>query len=1453
MASLFGGSPTSGGKGVTIKVRADTAGAAQDLERLTSTVERMDNRMSKLGSTVKIAATAFAGFSVINKAMKSMSLASDEFVKMEGKIGLLTGTGDAMTKTFRSLQQVAHETRTPLAGNVDVFSRLGYAMKGSTATAEDLVKVTESLGMALRLSYAEGPNAANALDAFATAMSRGYMNAVDYNRLVEQAPRIVESLAKQLKISMGEMKQAVTDGRVDIKTMMGAMKDDHQDLYDEYWTTGYLTSSWMVSLKDQVAEFWYNIDKAFGVSTVVQKGLERLYNSFRWINQNFDNIILALNIQLNKYKQVWNEFTAWTSNFSKQIIKTFAFDGLGAAITELGTEFSRLGGIVGDFVSDKALAGWEKLGEISSGTMFEGSFAGLETARVWVSDKTRAISDSLRGMVTSIPALFKRYDLDITFHSAFKGIGKAYNYVSDKVGQIVQVISGLASSVKNYMMDFFAGIDWQDGWSMLASVQERLKSFTDAIIEFFRNLWDKIVGNSYWPDTWWRGPDAIAGTRTQTALDDVQSWVKTALDFIIAQFENFQNIVTNLWGKVLDFVTYDPEQKTPFSFQRMFYDPDWDRDAQKLKNKAQGVWSSLTRDIGDGDSTPMTPSKMFGIAKQTQDNLMRTLSEGGDKKRGSINISGMLEQINIGESIRDWLSDKTHVISGAVVAGMALGFKFGFKKVFLLGLMGAVGPEVLNSETFQAVLKNAGISIGQTIARAFEGDGDFGSRLIEGIKNSFAALGEGFWEGVWPQKDMQTGFINVMSGILGVALVGSAFFSGLRGIVMGGFSQLMGGSSLALLFARDAGVSLMGSMITGMRTISLSAVVTTMAMSISNEDGEMIGSRLALGASNVAIWSAQGAYFGKIFGKKGQFAGAVGGAMVGGLIAVWADPAIIDDAAAFVENMWDDAGKWYMESIAGKEGEIALKLLEMFGKVGWYMFVGMMRVTAKVTNWLLGLLVDFGLWTFNSLKGSGSDIGNWLRGLLKDFGEWVMEGLSPIADRLDQFFNNTVRNIGDAIYDAIAGVAGKLKALITGIFSSSSIKGFQDGAESIETGMGPPSGSSAANKAIIDKLVPITRADGGPIYGEGTATSDSIPAMLSNGEYVIKASSVGKYGHGLLDLINSGNFPMKGFKDGGAVGGGFGSSAWLASELQKAKLELQRIESKNVSAQMADPNAALINTAPVENTIRRLYEQIISSSEGKATQLIGHGKNAGTGIGGSTGSTKAGTGSGKDEDYMYVEEDYRFDQYNKAIEEAHARAQQFYDQFRDNFASGLSKLIKGDMSFKEYMLSIVDQFTGSVTDSIIAGFTDGLLGEDGLNIKGIFDSFDFKGLGEQFSSGLMSIFSGGAGGGGISGIFGAITSIFGFMSSGGIVPNVPGSQVGKDSVPTMLMPGERVMNTNQVRNSMGNGGGGGSSTFNINVTGDVTKQTRRQILDMIPEIASGVNSDNHETNFQYSR
>ena len=95
---------------------------------------------------------------------------------------------------------------------------------------------------------------------------------------------------------------------------------------------------------------------------------------------------------------------------------------------------------------------------------------------------------------------------------------------------------------------------------------------------------------------------------------------------------------------------------------------------------------------------------------------------------------------------------------------------------------------------------------------------------------------------------------------------------------------------------------------------------------------------------------------------------------------------------------------------------------------------------------------------------------------------------------------------------------------------------------------GPPAYAAATAAMTAAGLGSITagnimqKANGGPVFGAGTGTSDSIPAMLSNGEYVINAKAVRRLGLPLLNALNNG------YAVGGAVSIGGGGSAGAVVE-----------------------------------------------------------------------------------------------------------------------------------------------------------------------------------------------------------------------------------------------------------------------------------------------------------------
>jgi hypothetical protein len=67
-------------------------------------------------------------------------------------------------------------------------------------------------------------------------------------------------------------------------------------------------------------------------------------------------------------------------------------------------------------------------------------------------------------------------------------------------------------------------------------------------------------------------------------------------------------------------------------------------------------------------------------------------------------------------------------------------------------------------------------------------------------------------------------------------------------------------------------------------------------------------------------------------------------------------------------------------------------------------------------------------------------------------------------------------------------------------------------------------GLGGLSYVLVDGVQYGGAATGGLITGPGGPTSDSIPTMLSNGEYVIKAAAVAKYGPKFFDAMNSGTY-----------------------------------------------------------------------------------------------------------------------------------------------------------------------------------------------------------------------------------------------------------------------------------------------------------------------------------------
>ncbi|MDF3837155.1 phage tail tape measure protein [Cupriavidus basilensis] len=135
---------------------------------------------------------------------------------------------------------------------------------------------------------------------------------------------------------------------------------------------------------------------------------------------------------------------------------------------------------------------------------------------------------------------------------------------------------------------------------------------------------------------------------------------------------------------------------------------------------------------------------------------------------------------------------------------------------------------------------------------------------------------------------------------------------------------------------------------------------------------------------------------------------------------------------------------------------------------------------------------------------------------------FVTTGKLSFNSLAESFIADTVRM---QVRAAGSGVLGMLGPAIRGMFGSAEM--WNGGIQGVT---GELSGSPLTGVFL--------KSSGGLISGPGTGTSDSIPAMLSNGEFVVKAAATARH-RGVLEAINAGGaaarFASGGYVDGAAV------------------------------------------------------------------------------------------------------------------------------------------------------------------------------------------------------------------------------------------------------------------------------------------------------------------------------
>lgn len=219
----------------------------QAFKEVNSSLDSMNKKLEAAGRAV---IGAFS-ISALTSAVQGIAAAADSYNLMNARLQLATESQEEFNTAQAELRKIATSTQTPLASLVTLYGRISRPLKEAGRSQEDILKVTEAVATAFRVSGASAQEAENGVIQFAQALGSGALRGDEFNSVAEQAPRLMQALADSLGVPTGALKDMAAQGELTADVVTNALTSQLEVLRKEAESLPETVGGAMTALADR--------------------------------------------------------------------------------------------------------------------------------------------------------------------------------------------------------------------------------------------------------------------------------------------------------------------------------------------------------------------------------------------------------------------------------------------------------------------------------------------------------------------------------------------------------------------------------------------------------------------------------------------------------------------------------------------------------------------------------------------------------------------------------------------------------------------------------------------------------------------------------------------------------------------------------------------------------------------------------------------------------------------------------------------------------------------------------------------------------------------------------------------------------------------------------------------------------------------------------------------------
>lgn len=249
--------------------------SSKAVDGLTSSADSAGRSMSGFKSVLSGVASAISVALIIDYGKAFLTVA-DNITQLQSRITRLSTDAATAMYTFETLTAIASTTGASLRDTAKLWEAMTSALKGTGATNTQILALTDTLQKIGRVGGSSTEEMANALRQFGQSISSGTVRAEEFNSILEQMPELARQIGAGMGLSMGQLRQAMLEGKLSAQDALNAIMKQSSAVNDEFSklprTMDQASNSLTISLQNLIGK----MNEAMGASATMVKVIDSI-------------------------------------------------------------------------------------------------------------------------------------------------------------------------------------------------------------------------------------------------------------------------------------------------------------------------------------------------------------------------------------------------------------------------------------------------------------------------------------------------------------------------------------------------------------------------------------------------------------------------------------------------------------------------------------------------------------------------------------------------------------------------------------------------------------------------------------------------------------------------------------------------------------------------------------------------------------------------------------------------------------------------------------------------------------------------------------------------------------------------------------------------------------------------------------------------------------------------